>query len=346
MKYPKKVFSKYVSSVFVIGSPFQALCAIEAIRDFEISDYKIILPISPNESRNRQLFSILNDFGMKYELFDADKLKAKKILLNECGVILKRIGKKYNRAFIGDYYQILYKSIALSYLDNGSPMIYLDDGNSSISLFRGIRKKEDLKSRCVNLFFSSLAYIKGIVSDKFFYTIYYDINAGKFFKYPNHFSHLFFHKEEEGNERGGVIFVGTNISAFCKQMEIQECMLEDVISRLFVEIHKEYPSQEIVYVPHGRDANLHIRDICVQHNIIYRPIGVAIEYFLYKERFFPLAVYGFSSTALFNLKKMMPHIRAVNYIIDKKDAPYYEYFNSISEYYQKNAIERKPIKVL
>ena len=346
MKCSKKAFGKYVSSVFVIGSPFQALCAIEAIREFEISDYKVILPLSPNEQRNRQLLTILKDFGIVYEIFNAKEARAMQILLNECKIKHKKDRNRYNRAFIGDYYQILYKSIALSYLNTGSPMVYLDDGNSSISIFRGVRKKTAWRSQCVNLLFYSLARIQKIIPDRFFYTIYYDIDERKFFKYPNHFSYLFFHKEKDTERASGVIFIGTNTSAFCEQMGIQESMLENIISKLFMEIHKEYPSQEITYVPHGRDSNIHIPDICAQNNVVYRPIEVSIEYFLYKEQLFPVAIYGFSSTALFNLKKMMPNIRAVNYVIEKMNAPYYEYFNRISEYYQQNSIKRESIKLL
>jgi hypothetical protein len=51
-------FEKGEPSLFIIGSPFQLLCAYEAIHTFNIYDYKIIVVYNESDSRKNQIFSI------------------------------------------------------------------------------------------------------------------------------------------------------------------------------------------------------------------------------------------------------------------------------------------------
>ena len=61
----KTAFAKQIPSVFVISSPLQLLCDIEAIRVFEISDYKIVVNVRKNV-RFEQVRTILHYYGLKY----------------------------------------------------------------------------------------------------------------------------------------------------------------------------------------------------------------------------------------------------------------------------------------
>lgn len=337
-------FAKGIPSVFVVGSPFQVLCAVEAIREFEINEYEFIFVYSPTEQRNKQTLAMLNDLKINFKSLDVTKFRASRILLNR-NLVLKGDGKRYKRAFIGDYYQVLYQSIALSYMENNGSMIYLDDGSSSISIFHHIKRRKGWKPACVDWLFQTIAKLRHIDCNSLFYTIFSDIKDPQFIKYPNQFSHLFTSNAQEETKLACILFVGTNISAFCAVMGISETQFEHILTCKLKEIRAEYPTQKILYVPHGRDTNQNVAKICSQFEIEYKPLPICIEYYLYKKSIHLLAVYGFTSTALFNLRKMFPKIQIINYVIENKDSLYHIFYQDRAIYYERNGIKKVSVKL-
>ena len=55
-------FEKGEPSLFIIGSPFQLLCAYEAIHTFNIYDYKIVVVNNESDSRENHILSMLEAF--------------------------------------------------------------------------------------------------------------------------------------------------------------------------------------------------------------------------------------------------------------------------------------------
>ena len=63
---PSTAFQIGTSSVFIVGSPFQALCAIEAIRHFAIDNYEVLLTILKRSPRDDQVRMILDKASVNY----------------------------------------------------------------------------------------------------------------------------------------------------------------------------------------------------------------------------------------------------------------------------------------
>ena len=67
-------FAKHLPSAYLVASPFQLLCAIEAINEFEIKDYKIVLLLIENSPRNEQLVAMAKTLQLDYEVLYLDTL--------------------------------------------------------------------------------------------------------------------------------------------------------------------------------------------------------------------------------------------------------------------------------
>ena len=65
-----KVLIKGQPAIFCLsGSSFQALCMIEAIHAFEITDYRVLLCLSENEiPRKGQIITLLEKYHIAYEI--------------------------------------------------------------------------------------------------------------------------------------------------------------------------------------------------------------------------------------------------------------------------------------
>ena len=54
----------------------------------------------------------------------------------------------------------------------------------------------------------------------------------------------------------------------------------------------------------------------------------------------PMAIYGYTSSALYNLKKIFPHTRVINVLMDgDENNIFYRRYLMTSDYYMKNGIE-------
>ncbi len=350
-------FSKYTPSVFFVMSPFQLLCAIEAIREFCISEYKMVFVCNVGveyEKRNEQMKSMALDFGVEYDYFSLDLLLSG---IDCCGV---EENKKYSRIFIGDYNATFLLELSEKYAKTQAILLYIDDGNSSITLLQGIRRddrpsswrsllrwyKYDYKKKKSNRkkIYEKLGN-RGIICSNCFYTIYNDIKSKKFIIYPNRLKNLVY-KSCELNSNDEIIYVvGPAIDAYAKQNRIRIVDVESIMWNKLSELRSIYGSKEIVYIPHGRDRDVYVMDFCHMLGIKYMRIDETVEYYMVKNVKNPYAVYGINSTALLNIKRIYPKATVVNWFVDKKyDNSFYLFFKSVANYYKKNGIEIEVIK--
>lgn len=335
MKKEQKAFQKGLSSVFVIGTPFQLMCAVEAIHTFEVSDYKIIVAYYPSEIRNKQTFSMLNFYNLPYELINLEENRASRLFFNkEC--YFENSIPKFDRAFVGDFDKMPYKLVALQFLKRGGDMVYLDDGIATISALKDIPLQSNLSVRIQKNIFSLITRFRGISTKEYFFTVYSDIGCSKQI-FPNKFEHLIslghFPKVTED-----VYFVGTNSELFARYSGLTALQYDLLIEKVLGEIKKKYPGFVVYYIPHGRDKNQKTEEVCSHLGIVYKRLDEAVELYLIKNNIYPQAVAGFTSSALFNIKKMMPKVHALNYFVDNKKAMYYVKNKETSEYYEKNEI--------
>ena len=60
-------FKEGVPSLFILTSPLQVICALEAINKFKIKDYQVVL-VLVDDVRNSQVFELCKQFGIHYEI--------------------------------------------------------------------------------------------------------------------------------------------------------------------------------------------------------------------------------------------------------------------------------------
>lgn len=349
MRSKKIAFSKHTPSLFIIVSPFQLLCAIEAIKEFCISEYDFILALDRGNPRNQQMLSMMNELHLDYDLIYVDAISYSEFK-NNSGLFSKRPKKQYRRIFIGEYYSYKIKIYATLFAKKDSVVVYTDDGNASLSLFNGISRDLNPPKTFVDKYsarklelkqflrYKWVCFQKGIINRNYFFTVYHDIPSWRFTMYPNHLSHLM--PQESCNTLDKtIIFIGTVVDHYCRQMSIDVSWFESRLRNVLKNIRQNYPDYNILYIPHGRDTNTVIPVICNDYGVKYQRINVAIEYYLLQQRLKPQVVIGVNSTALYNIKKMLPIVRIINIYIENKYAVFRDFFKEVALYYSKHSIE-------
>jgi len=346
------VYAKYEPTVFVVSSPFQLICARNAINVFCIKDYKFVFVLFPNVVRNEQLFAMAEEMHILYELVYTDAI-SQIDFFNSKGFFSQKKGN-YRRAFLGSYFRSDFPMIASLYMTDGY-MAFLDDGTSTLSLFiDGYFSSDNPKPSSLlpkikwyknvwykekKLFFkisNKVAESRNHVTNCFF-TIYDDVKTRKFQTYPNKLSKI---SDVYTFTQSNIVFIiGPFIKRESQWNGIEEAAFLKLLSYKLMNVSKSYPEHEIIYIPHGSDTSAEIQAICESNGIQYKRINAAIEYWFIQNLYKPYAIYGFGSTALLNLKRMFPDVPITDWFIDKPHKnPYYSFYKMIADYYGNNEI--------
>ena len=340
-----RAFAKRVSTAFIIESPFQLLCAWEAIEEFEIKDYKIVLVMDSNNIRNKQTIAMLKDKKMAYDAYYWNDESFKTI---QPQVV------RYDRIMIGDYDDLCLMQVCEYYASAHAEVVFMDDGLSSIMLLKGlpyqhtpflakIRKliKGDIAiERARKKIFKHWEEI-GFVNENCMYTIYGNIKSKTFKTYPNTLSHLY--KGEKQSE-GVIIIVGTTILEVARLYGIPVPLFEGLVWSKLVEVRDKYPENRIIYIPHGRDRDPHIEQLCKCLDIEFKRLQMSIEYYIVSENLNVQAIYGTLSTALSTLR-IMTGAPVTLWSIDYKKDKYQYLHHQYMEFYESIGIVAEEIKV-
>lgn len=317
-----------VPSIFIIGTPFQALCAIEAIYEFDIVDFKFLLALD-SSPRNEQLFKLLSKYNIQYEILCVDYTITK---LDRIKAFIPRFNK-YKNIYLGDSTNELLKFLAFRYGANGSKTIYLDDGTRTISYLEGRRNL----GKKLSPYYFLLKLFRNIEFERIFFTVYSDIQNKKYKIVANNFS--FFSKGlSEKRDHKNIFIVGTTTEKFY----ISPDKLINSMDELFSSLSNKHPMHKIVYVPHGRDNSKRWNDVCDKYGVaIVRP-DESIEFYLMSLSYCPMEVYGYTSSALYNIKLLFPQCSIFNILFENENTPINYLF--ISEYYAKHGITKLSYK--
>lgn len=354
----KAEFAKHTSTAFIVASPFQVLCVVEAIAEFGIDDYLVVAILEEGDVRNSQLLQMLNDFTLKYvtmTLYDTEAMLEDFLLdKNYFSTPPKRL---YDRVMMGDYFSIEQRELCYLYANSHATVLYMDDGATTIELLKGntvqgkplswYEKRKWMK----RIYKPTLALrenihekwkTKGILPSNSLFSIYHDISTRKFSVYPNTLTHI---NKESSNiqERNGVYIVGTNIPMYCKVMGIAVPQYEGILWQKLSEIRETFPNEEIIYIPHGRDENRVVMRFCEMLRIKYNKLNEAVEYHFICMNIYPSQVYGFGSTALFTLKKIYPKTKVTNWLLVNTEAYWYGDYKSVALYYDSHGITTEKI---
>jgi len=330
-------FTPQTPSLFVIASPLQLLCALEAIYEFKIEEYKIVFPYIEGKIRYQQVEKMLVSYNLVYDkkiVTVSNSFVSKQFIRS----LLSLKNNKYKRIFIGDNTNLLFSSIALKFLKAGGHVVYLDDGTKTLSYLKG--ESSPSVMRRIRNFINQFAYSTRFAEvNKYFFTLYNDIDTKKIV-YPNVFANLGKTLSVKKN-KSKVYFIGAVPDVYSDE---NLCGNEDIFREQFYNIlssiSKEY-QEPIVYIPHGRDTSDYITRFCCEMGLEYTRLEEAVETYLVKSDFYPSEVYGFMSSALFNIRKMFNDAKIINYCMVSKKSVRYKTAVATSDYYSKHGIENR-----
>lgn len=327
-------FEPHISSVFVIASPFQALCAVAAIRQLQICDYKVIAFLPSDDPRCGQIENYLMGEQIQYK--KVRKFNRLIWLFYKINVIRSR-HNKYKRLFLGDFREIFLHFLGYCSVSDGSDVVYLDDGNITISILNDVFSEpmSDVNRNRLE----RVSQRRGFIFQKNWLTIYGDIQNPKYLIRNLDLSYAV-RQDIVKEKKGGVYIVGTNIERFCTPLNIPKEVFIINLEKLLCNIKNEFPNERIVYVPHGRDISEYAQELCNKYGCEFHRAEKMIELELIGHNCNPYAIFGFTSSALYNLKKIYPETRVVNvlYKCDTNNIVYQEY-KMLSDYYLKNDVE-------
>lgn len=322
-------FTEGEPSLFIIQTPFQAMCAINAIRQLKIEDYTISLHLHKNTAkRNKQTIELVERYGLKYKVAKTTQLNLFKLI----SLLFKSKGR-FNRVFLGTHLYHDGYYYALKELKKGGNLVLLDDGVATISLLKGDYRTTG-KSAVYMAIYKAAAKLRGINLNSVF-TVYKDISNPQWNIATNNIS--LFCQSSHQSMNNIVFFIGTNNSGLIERRGVDEVSFRHMLFNVLKEVKNSYQDSDIIYVPHGRDESTFAKDICQEIGIEYKPLDINIENYILSLNIVPAAVLGFTSSALYNLKMIFPEIEVKNIVakvlVDKSPNG-----SSILRFYEKQGI--------
>lgn len=328
-------FKKRIPSVFSIQSPFQALCAVAAIRQLEIRDYRIlVLSFKYFGYRNAQIVSLLNQFNISYKIIKLDNLIKRFFYIYKSR--MHHINK-YERLFVGDFRYILPYIIGFNYVSDGSTIVNIDDGNVSVSYLSGVISNPMSQNHQNKL--KMISQKRDFVINQNFFTVYTGIHNSRYNIELLDLSFIVHKRDIISDQCEEIFFIGTNPKTYCDNFKIMENLFYQEFESVLRRIKTDNYNDKIIFIPHGFDNSLQSMKICNKLGIEYRKTKDIVEMEIMRHKLPPKSVYGFTSSALYNIKKIYPQSEVINILIDyNNDNDAYKEFCQITEYYKENGI--------
>lgn len=324
-----RAFSEGEPSLFIIQTPFQAMCAINAIRQLKIENYELSLHLHKNTGkRNMQTIELVERYGLKYNVAKTRPIS----LLMLLGLLFKRDGR-FNRVFLGTHLYHDGYYYALKELKRGGNLVLLDDGVATLTLLKGDYTVTG-KSAAFMSGYKAVARLLEININNVF-TVYKGIDNSRWKIAFNDISNL--RQTVKSDVEKVVFFIGTCNSKYVDKLGVSESDFKQMLSNVLNKVKMSNPDESIIYIPHGRDKSVFTKDICEEAGIEYKPLDLNIEDYILKLNITPHIIYGFTSSALYNLKMIFPESQVYNILTslltDKTPS-----IIGISDYYAKNGV--------
>lgn len=327
------------NALVCVGSPFQTLCAVDALSYFDIDSYDFI--VIDDGTRLFQIENFLNLKGIVYKVIPFH--------VSTC-ISLKRIvglfniwSGKYDYLFMGDYRLTGNRLECIPYVKYGGKVFFLDDGTYIVDLANSTIKTT-LITKIRNSLFDFICKIRSI-SWRNFYTIYANnITLEGFNVVENKFKSL---QTKCCNLSNDVYFIGTNPLgegvSYCRFLDIDYKEYLSKLSDVLEDIKLRNKTGEIYYIPHGRDFTNETKEVCNRLGIIYKKCNMCIEMEFATLNALPSIIVGFGSTALFTLRRMCPNTNIINLHILGKNKKANFIYMKIADLYSKVGITNQII---
>lgn len=321
-----------IDTLFILKSPFQAMCACEAINAFKLEDrYDVVLM---KDNVNKEMTStLLRSKGIHF-IEISESLEFKEVLKVFC-----RFKRSFRTCFVGNYYSLNMYRLALYSIAKGGTIKYLDDGTATLSLFlpnafpRYYSKKGFLQRQKMRLDYLMLDIKRNVLGVKqSLYTIY-NVESPKWVIEKNKLETL---QNRINCEQSGIYIIGTRSSYHFDRGDYIQLLKKTVQYALAI-----CPGQPVYYCPHRADS-YNYDDFLQKNDIQVFNTKVSVEIDFISNNINPMMVVGYASTALLTLKLMFP-LSVVTSIEIKSKAQsiykgYKELSNCINDYYRSGGI--------
>lgn len=172
---------------------------------------------------------------------------------------------------------------------------------------------EKIRYKFIKKYFAIIGKSRKITFGKFLYTIY-DIPNDNYVIRLNNLDT--FIKEKDSCAQNGIYIIGTNFSMYCQEGFVSKDVCKQQMEKLFCCLTSENKDTNIYYIPHGRDIETFPIELCRKYSVIYHPVDISVELYMKDLEQVPLEIYGYTSSALVNLKMMFPTTRIVDMVFD------------------------------
>lgn len=302
------------SALFCIGSPLQAICAIEAIRYFSIQTYQV--KVIDDGARLEQIENFLKQHKIKYDVVAFHSSK----LLNILRILALFFLFKgtFDYLILGDFRLIGKRIQYLPLLKRTGNIIYLDDGNYVVDLVSGKMSFSGFNSFRLKII-KCYTKLRRIEDYNLFTIFVNDIITSKC-KFKIIKNELKFLSCISKRFSDDIYVIGTNPigeGGYCRDIRIEYKAYLDKVSSFLINVAKNAKGQ-VFYIPHGRDITLDVKATCERLGIRYVRPSICVELFLLSEDAAPKVIYGFGSTSLYLLRFLFPNVTIVNLTMHSK----------------------------
>ena len=313
-------------TLFIVNSPFQCLCMLEAIDYFNIKDFNVF-QTADFENSSDSMNRLLSPLGISIEKKDFNHIVKS---------LPKHIFSKHNyydTIFIGNYmsYDFI---LAWIYGKIGANICYLDDGVQAIYICAKNFKRtyKNWKIKMVISIYRFFAFLKGMIKKSFFFTIY-DVQTDKFTIIRNPFLIL---RNSIKKVSKGIYIVGTNSGI----LPITNHSYEEYLYTLISKVKNAFPGEIIYYCPHRRDKNnLVIFDFCRQQGVEIFNTQVSLEVDFISTGVVPKYIAGFGSNALITLRMLYKDTFIENIALDFDSETLTSIYKQTADYFRRYNIE-------
>ncbi|EGR0903994.1 TPA: hypothetical protein ACN33Q_000859 [Vibrio parahaemolyticus] len=272
------------NALFIVESPFQLICAFEALNFFGYKKYHIIVRLSGKDVNDKQMKDVVRlyrDENISYIFFRNSNESLMENLISLVKVLIKIVNKK--EIYIGNAES---KFLSLVTRFCSQPVRILDDGTKTLYLAESERYRD-------NLFFTM-----------------FDLK-GKQVKYVEHkFSKLnsIVCGNKVSRSFSGNYFLGSDISEI---KLVTEVAYIDMVKEI---INKHQGSW--VYIAHRNESEDKLEVISKKLNMEVKRLKYPIEFIGYECGSIPKLVCSFYSTALISLNKIY-QVDVFSYRLDR-----------------------------
>ena len=309
--------------LIIVNSPFQALCAIEAINHYGIEN---------------PVFAHVDSPIVREKTVPLIKKMGRSIFLRPEGPgtiafireTKNEVKEKYSTIIIGDWFSYGQYIIALFSAKRKASFIYLDDGNSTLRMDPAISGKR-YRTLSQRVEYALLGVKKRImhINERLF-SIYNMEGKAPMFWEKNNFDCL---RNNGNHSQMGVYVIGTNSSA----LTFSDTTYEEQLLLLNKHIKKTYPDDTVWYCPHRRDTN-DFSSIITSCGWKIFNTDISVEVDFIQKGINPRCVFGYNSTALLTLKKIYPSSLISTIRVKLLDDSMNLRYRNIENYFAKNEI--------